>query len=196
MTERVRIVIAEPSDVIRRGIGSILTEPGPVLVTLAEVGRAESLRNALAENRPDIVVVNPCFSILVPPASIRKEFPDARCVMLQTLPGDNSTAHLWDDVVSPWDSAATIREQILNVGRHSVRRHEPLSQREKDIVVWVVKGMTNMQIANRLHLSHHTVGTHRRNISAKLNIHSTSGLTVYAISNNLVRLDELGNEPL
>lgn len=66
-----------------------------------------------------------------------------------------------------------------------------LSQREKDIVIEVAKGLTNKEIADRLHLSVHTVTTHRKNISRKTGINSISGLTVYAIINKLVNLNEL-----
>lgn len=70
-------------------------------------------------------------------------------------------------------------------------RPEPLSAREKEIIVCVVKGMTNKQIADALCISTHTVITHRRNIAAKLQIHSAAGLTIYAIVNNLVELSEI-----
>ena len=68
---------------------------------------------------------------------------------------------------------------------------ENLSQREKEIVVCVVKGMTNKEIAEKLFLSIHTVITHRRNISKKLQIHSAAGLTIYAIVNKLVELSDV-----
>ena len=68
---------------------------------------------------------------------------------------------------------------------------EPLSTREKEIIVCVVKGMTNKQIADALCISAHTVITHRRNIAAKLQIHSAAGLTIYAIVNKLVELSEI-----
>lgn len=68
---------------------------------------------------------------------------------------------------------------------------EPLSAREKEIIVCVVKGQTNKQIADTLCISTHTVITHRRNISAKLQIHSAAGLTIYAIVNKLVELSEI-----
>lgn len=68
---------------------------------------------------------------------------------------------------------------------------EVLSQREKEIIVCVVKGLTNKQIAERLFISAHTVITHRRNIAAKLQIHSPAGLTIYAIVHKLVELDEV-----
>lgn len=73
----------------------------------------------------------------------------------------------------------------------SERRSEPLSAREKEIIVCVVKGLTNKQIADALCISTHTVITHRRNIASKLQIHSAAGLTIYAIVNKLVDLSEI-----
>ena len=58
-------------------------------------------------------------------------------------------------------------------------------------MICVVKGMTNREIADQLFLSTHTVITHRRNIARKLQIRSASGLTVYAIVNKLVELNEV-----
>ena len=68
---------------------------------------------------------------------------------------------------------------------------DTLSQREKEIVICVVKGMTNKEIAEKLFLSIHTVITHRRNISKKLQIHSAAGLTIDAIVNRLVALRDV-----
>lgn len=70
-------------------------------------------------------------------------------------------------------------------------KQEALSAREKEIIVCIVKGMTNKQIADALCISAHTVITHRRNIVAKLQIHSAAGLTIYAIVNKLVELSEI-----
>lgn len=66
-----------------------------------------------------------------------------------------------------------------------------LGEREKDVLVCVARGMSNKEIANALCLSVHTVTTHRRNISQKLQIHSTAGLIIYAIANGLIQLDEV-----
>lgn len=63
---------------------------------------------------------------------------------------------------------------------------ETLSDREKDVIVSLVQGMTNKEIAEHLFISINTVITHRRNIARKLQIHSPAGLTIYAIVNNLV----------
>ena len=61
-----------------------------------------------------------------------------------------------------------------------------LSQREKEIIICIARGMSNKEIADRLCISVHTVTTHRRNICAKLEIHSPAGLTIYAILNGLI----------
>lgn len=63
---------------------------------------------------------------------------------------------------------------------------ETLSDREKDVIVSLVQGMTNKEIADHLFISVNTVITHRRNIARKLQIHSPAGLTIYAIVNKLV----------
>ena len=68
---------------------------------------------------------------------------------------------------------------------------EDLSTREKEVLACAVRGMTNKEIADNLFISLNTVLTHRKNISRKLNIHSISGLTIYAIVNKLVNLDEV-----
>ncbi len=67
---------------------------------------------------------------------------------------------------------------------------ESLSEREKDVVIGVVQGLTNKEIADRLFIAPNTVITHRRNIARKLQIHSIAGLTIYAIVNKLVELDK------
>jgi regulator of cell morphogenesis and NO signaling len=51
--------------------------------------------------------------------------------------------------------------------------------------------MTNKAIADKLFISINTVTTHRRNIAKKLNIHSSAGLTIYAIMNKLVDIKEV-----
>jgi DNA-binding NarL/FixJ family response regulator len=70
-----------------------------------------------------------------------------------------------------------------------------LSPRETTIVRLVSLGLTNRQIADHLFLSAHTVMTHRKNISGKLGIKSVSGLTVYAIVNNIITIEEVTSKP-
>lgn len=68
---------------------------------------------------------------------------------------------------------------------------EELSERERDVLIQIVKGLSNKEIADVLHISMHTVISHRKHITHKLNIHSSAGLTIYAIVNKLVDLNAL-----
>lgn len=63
---------------------------------------------------------------------------------------------------------------------------ESVSEREKEIIICLVQGLSNKEIAAKLFISVNTVITHRRNISRKLQIRSLAGLTIYAIANNLI----------
>ncbi|MDE7474027.1 MAG: LuxR C-terminal-related transcriptional regulator, partial [Duncaniella sp.] len=60
-----------------------------------------------------------------------------------------------------------------------------------EIICCVARGMSNKEIADKLLLSINTVTTYRRNISAKLQIHSAAGLTIFAILHNLVDINEI-----
>ena len=59
------------------------------------------------------------------------------------------------------------------------------------MLVQVVRGLSNKEIADVLYISTHTVLSHRKNIARKLNIHSTAGLTIYAIVNKLVDINSI-----
>ena len=88
------------------------------------------------------------------------------------------------------------KESIISRVQEETISEEPasqdnLSQREKEIIRCVVKGLSNKEIAEELFISIHTVITHRRNIARKLEIHSPTLLTVYAIVNKLVDISEV-----
>jgi DNA-binding NarL/FixJ family response regulator len=195
MTKPVHITIAESSCLIRRGIFALLGEIGSISFVTSEVSEAKELKNTLAVQRPDILMINPSFTTLLSLSQIKKEAanPDMKCVILQTSLADTAGVNYFDEAISVYDSADSIRDKLLKlIVPDSAKQQESLSQREMDIIACVVSGMTNKQIGDKLCLSPHTVNSHRRNISAKLDIHSTSGLTIYAISNKLIRLDDLG----
>lgn len=95
-----------------------------------------------------------------------------------------------DEIMLP----ALAKEQQLNANPSNSNEQtevEELSARERDILVQIVKGLSNKEIADVLCLSTHTVMSHRKNIVRKLNIHSTAGLTIYAIVNGIVNLDNI-----
>ena len=68
---------------------------------------------------------------------------------------------------------------------------DELSEREQEVIRLVVRGLSNKEIAEKLFISANTVMTHRRNIARKTQIHSPAGLTIYAIVNGLVNLEEV-----
>ena len=77
------------------------------------------------------------------------------------------------------------------VFKNGMNGDEALSDREKDVIIALVQGMSNKEIADHLCISVNTVITHRRNIARKLQIHSPAGLTIYAIVNNLVDISSV-----
>ncbi len=93
-----------------------------------------------------------------------------------------------DDILRPALAIAAEERRKKNTHREET---EELSDRERDVLVELVRGRSNKEIADVLCISTHTVITHRKNISRKLNIHSTAGLTIYAIVNKLVDIKSL-----
>lgn len=61
-----------------------------------------------------------------------------------------------------------------------------LSERELEIITLIAEGHTNGQISDMLHLSTHTVTTHRKNIMSKLGVKNTAAIVMYAVKKNLV----------
>jgi len=84
-----------------------------------------------------------------------------------------------------------VQEVQEEVAAEASPSEDNLSQREKEIIRCVVRGLSNKEIAEELFISIHTVITHRRNIARKLEIHSPALLTVYAIVNKLVDISEV-----
>lgn len=101
-----------------------------------------------------------------------------------------------------YESEVSIVEKIrsLLAGGHkdkdadgSPARTDDLSPREKDVILGIVKGFSNKEIAAEMNVSVNTVMTHRRNIASKLQIHSVAGLTIYAITTGLVDIADISN---
>ena len=93
-----------------------------------------------------------------------------------------------DDILRP---ALNKGERLKVKGERKQSETEELSEREKDVLIQVVRGLSNKEIADVLCISTHTVITHRKNIAHKLNIHSTAGLTIYAIVNKLIDINSM-----
>lgn len=195
--EAIRIAIAETSVIIRGGLTAALKRLPNVKVQPIELLSVEALSDCLRTQYPEMLIVNPTFGDYFDVNKFREETAGKkiRLIALVTSFVDASLLSKYDESISIFDDLDILSKKIhdlLNlVSEEEVDSQEALSQREKEIVICVVKGMTNKEIAENLFLSIHTVITHRRNISKKLQIHSAAGLTIYAIVNKLVTLNDV-----
>lgn len=196
--ETIRIAIAETSIIIRSGLSSALKRLLNVKTQPIELLSVESLNDCLRTQYPEMLIVNPAFGDYFDVNRFREETAGKkiRLIALVTSFIDASLLSKYDESISIFDDLETLSKKIhglQDVAKEESETDNPdtLSLREKEIVICVVKGMTNKEMAEKLFLSIHTVITHRRNISKKLQIHSAAGLTIYAIVNKLVSLDEV-----
>lgn len=197
MSSPIKIAVAEPSLIIRNGMLSVLKRLSGLNIQIVEIPDVSKLDMILRMQHPDILIINPMLLGVFSLQQIKGdvEFRKLKCVALQISLTDREAMKDYDQTISVYDTAEQIKEKIQQLQAElSEGDEEPterLSTREKEIIVCVVKGMTNKQVADQLCLSIHTVITHRRNIAAKLQIHSSAGLTIYAIVNKLVELNEI-----
>ena len=197
MRRRIHIVIAEPSIIIRSGLIAVLKRLTSLSIDIAEISDIHTLVAQLCKFKPDVLIIDPSQLGVFSLQRLRKEVghPELKIIALQNTMVDSMTLKHYDEVVSIYDSLETIKDKLerIIVIEETTNPKQELSVREKEIVVCIVKGMTNKQIADHLILSTHTIMSHRRNIVSKLQIHSPAGLTIYAIVNKLVEIDQIKN---
>ena len=196
MSTLLKIAVAEPSVIIRSGVLAVLKRLTALNIQVLEIAEISQLNNSINKQKPDILIINPALLGMFSLQQLKNEAncKELKCIALQFAMADTSTLKAYDDIISIYDTAEQIKEKILLLNSFPDKqeeKHETLSSREKEIISYVVKGYTNKQIAEQLYLSTHTVITHRRNIANKLQIHSPAGLTIYAIVNKLVELDDI-----
>lgn len=191
MSTFLKIVLVEPSLILRSGMSYVLRRLTTFDVQVVETGEPERLEELIAEAAPDVLIINPSLTDEEMLRELQQK--SLRLIAFQSVLADARLMQRFDAVVSIYDTAEQIKEKLLQLHGSEAggKEHDALSAREREIVVCVVKGMTNKQIAEKLCLSLHTVITHRRNIAGKLQIHSPAGLTIYAIVNKLVELSEI-----
>ena len=196
--EVIRIAIAETSVIIRGGLTAALKRLPNVKVQPIELLSIEALHDCVRTQCPDMLIVNPAFGDYFDIGKFREETSGKkiRVIALVTSFVDASLLSKYDESISIFDDLERLSKKIsglLNVPseEEDLENQDALSQREKEIVICVVKGMTNKEIAEKLFLSIHTVITHRRNISKKLQIHSAAGLAIFDLVNKLVTLNDV-----
>lgn len=191
----IKIVIAENSLILRSGISAVLKRLSDYTFSINEVSNMDAFMLFSRLHRPEIAIINPLFLGGVSIANYKRDNPDTKVVALVSGYFDNKTLADFDGSISIFDDLATVNDTISSVLHIEEDddniETEQLSQREKEIIGCVVKGLTNKAIAEKLSISIHTVITHRRNISKKLQIHSSAGLAIYAIVNKIVEIQDI-----
>ena len=196
--EIIRIAIADSSIIIRSGLAMALKRLPHLKIQPIEILSPTALTDCFRTQMPDVLIVSPSFGHFFDITSFVEKYKESGIRVVALVSGftDSTLLSKYDDTISIFDELDTINAKIVrlkNIAKDEEDEGEQdvLSQREKEIVVCVVKGMTNKEIAEQLFLSIHTVITHRKNITKKLQIHSASGLTIYAIVNKLVELSDM-----
>jgi len=190
---RAGFILAVESYLIRKGLASVLNRI-PGISVVKEFSNAAGLETYAKTHQADFLVIS--VSLLDKSLGIPPMFDPAleRTILVEEVPGDGDRV-AGMEVVGPCDTKERILEVIRSKteGLRDHHRESPeteLTPREITILKQVSMGLTNKQIADRLFLSAHTVISHRKNISSKLGIKSVSGLTIYAIVNNIITIGE------
>ncbi|HJV78739.1 MAG TPA: response regulator transcription factor [Paludibacter sp.] len=195
--DQLKIAIVEPSVIIRSGITVVLKRIPGYRIQPIEIISVDSMNHYLNIHKPDILIINPSFWGYFDISKIKTETSNTKlkCLALVYSAIDESLLRNYDNTISIYDSVEQLKEKLDKILDSPVlensEEQNTLSVREKEIITCVVKGLTNKEIAQALFLSAHTVISHRRNIARKLEIHSTAGLTIYAIMNKLIEIDEI-----
>lgn len=189
------IAVLDSSVIIRSGMAHVVKHIPENDIYVVEIASVESLVNYLSLHTPDIIIVNPLFGGWFDILKYKEDYPQIKYVGLISSAIDMNLLKDYDLTISVFDEMDDIIGRLVqltgDMKTEPEQEQELLSQREKEIVVCVAKGMTNKEIADMLFISIHTVVTHRRNIAKKLQIHSPAGLTIYAIVNKLVDIQDV-----
>jgi hypothetical protein len=196
MSRKKKVLIVEPSIIIKEGLIKILGK-SPELDVLRPSDGTEDYAERISVARPDILLINPTvmpYFKRYPVYSLAQEYPHMTIIALVYQYIDNSILHAFHSVLEIRESAERIVDILLEAYASTSDRAEmldpagghELTRRETDVLVLVAKGLMSKEIAERLHISVHTVISHRKNITRKTNIKSVAGLALYALMNNLM----------
>ncbi len=175
---RINLVILEPSFLIRKGLVAFFREFRPINL----IHDSSNLNDAL-----DFIKNNP-VEIIAYSEDFVSQFSNKSFSLKYIITHDKtSNGDGILNILNPKEQLVEQVEKDLNQ-LHPKTGHDDdsLSEREIEVLALVAEGATNKEIADKLFISVHTVITHRKNITHKLGIKTVSGLTLYAILNNLL----------
>jgi NarL family two-component system response regulator LiaR len=216
MTEPIRLLIADDQALVREGVQALMsTEPDIRVVGTAADG-VEAVAQALAL-RPDVILMDlmmPRQDGIESIAAIRRQIPDARILVVTSFSQDERvfpaikagalgyllkdaspqelllairTVHRGETFLHPTIAGKLVRE--LNRPAAAAAAAEPLTERERQVLVLVARGLSNQEIADQLVLGESTVRSHVSHILAKLHLANRMQAALYALREGLADLD-------
>ncbi len=190
-----RILIVVPSAIAAKGLEQVFNDLGEfeVCAILQDINGQE-----LRSMAPDVVIVDPGIFDYASRSGVRArvaEYSDAAVIAFIASPLDEDQLRQFDGVIGLMDTPPAIIKKVRAALEDRTEapkaEGEELSQREKEILICVAKGMLNKEIADLYNISIYTVITHRKNITRKTGIKTVAGLTVYALLNNLIDMNSV-----
>lgn len=188
---RNRVIICETSEIIANGLAEIINGMAQFDV-VSRLDHPEHLSEKITALDATLLIINPTllgFHNKDFLSQIGKEHPQLTLVALVTSCLDHSMLTPYAGVIEINDTRSKIISKMNEFAQSEATKSTDdveLSKRETDVLVAVAKGMMNKEIADEMNISIHTVISHRKNITRKTGIKSVSGLTVYALLNNLI----------
>jgi DNA-binding NarL/FixJ family response regulator len=188
---RNRVIICETSEIVANGLAEMINGMAQFDVVL-RVDSPERISEKILSSNANMLIIDPILlgyqnkDFLL---QLGKEHPNVFVVALVTTYLDHSFLTPYNGVIELNDSRAKIIDKMNELVQNEASKNSDdveLSKRETDVLVAVAKGMMNKEIAEQMNISIHTVISHRKNITRKTGIKSVSGLTVYALLNNLI----------
>jgi DNA-binding NarL/FixJ family response regulator len=204
----IRVMLVDDHPAFRKGMAALITsEPG--LEVVAQTSDGSEALELYRAKKPDVVLMDlrlPGMGGVEAILAIRKEFPEARVIVLTTFDTDEdiyramqsgAKSFLLKD--TPEDElAATIRavhagEKVLaeKMAKRLADRQQRanLSEREMDVLQYLIKGRSNKEIASSLFVSEDTVKAHLKSLFAKLHVQDRTEAAISAIRQGIVHLD-------
>lgn len=188
--------IFHPSYVLRKGLKGIIESVDQNRV-IGSYENVSSVKRYILQDRPDVIVIGESLLDRDKLAEIKNNPSHTRFVLLQ----EQGTATKYGNQyfaqqIHVHDYKEVLLKKIRELSQESGKEDEAeekqdLSERERLVVKCIAKGLTNKEMADQLFLSPHTIITHRKNITRKLGIKTVSGLTVYALLNNIIDISEV-----
>jgi two-component system nitrate/nitrite response regulator NarL len=215
---KIRLLLVDDHPIVLDGLKSHLSAHPDLVVVGEATDGALALRKARTL-KPDIVLLDismPGMNGLEFMETLRDETSAARVIVLtmhdspeyitrmvllgargyllkDTSPAELIRAikavHAGEVCLSPVASRVVVETAVKGGFQTEEQRTKPLTEREEEVLALIAEGLSNKEIAVRLRLGVRTIETHRERIMRKLNVHTVAGLTRFAISRGLVKLD-------